>query len=192
MKKGLAILLTLILVLSMLPVTAMGAESMDSGSDRIIFGGHSYQIFNITLSWNDAKDYCEKLGGHLVTITSAREQEFIEELNSDNLSLWIGGYRDNSLNWYWVTGEKWNYTNWDEGEPNNSSNVIANENCVAIWSTKWNDLNDSNMIEQSGFICEWEKVDILAGIKELIEAVQSLLNAVQRVLRILNGIFGRL
>lgn len=42
-----------------------------------------------------------------------------------------------------------------EGEPNDSSNVISNENRVAVWPKKWNDLNDESG-EQSGYICEWE------------------------------------
>ena len=50
------------------------------------------------------------------------------------------------------------YTNWDEGEPNNSSNVISNENCVAVWPDYWNDMNYANTYEQSGFICEWDEI----------------------------------
>ena len=44
------------------------------------------------------------------------------------------------------------------GEPNNSSNMISNENRVVIWnnSGQWNDLNDKNINEQNGFVCEWE------------------------------------
>ena len=43
-------------------------------------------------------------------------------------------------------------------EPNNSSNMISNENRVVIWnnSGQWNDLNDKNIEEQNGFVCEWE------------------------------------
>ena len=48
--------------------------------------------------------------------------------------------------------------NWAPGEPNNSSNMISNENRVVIWnnSGQWNDLNDKNIEEQNGFVCEWE------------------------------------
>lgn len=39
-----------------------------------------------------------------------------------------------------------------------SSNMISNENRVVIWnnSGQWNDLNDKNIEEQNGFVCEWE------------------------------------
>ena len=110
------------------------------------------------MNWSDAKKQCEKLGGHLVTITSQKEQDFVDnKLNSRGTRLWIGAYRANGKSnvWKWVTGEKWKYTNWDDGEPNDSSNVISNENRGSVWPHKWNDLNDSSR-EQSGFICEWE------------------------------------
>lgn len=129
----------------------------DSNQDnRYTFNGNQYKVFNQTMTWNEAKAYCENLGGHLATITTLDEQAFIEELYSDS-RLWIGGYRDNKNEWRWVTGEEWKYTNWDAGEPNNSDNVVSDENCVALWSAYlWNDLNSENTYEQEGFICEWE------------------------------------
>ena len=48
-----------------------------------------------------------------------------------------------------MTGEPWEYQNWGDGEPNNSSNVVADESCVAVWPVKWNDLANSNTYEQS-------------------------------------------
>lgn len=76
--------------------------------------------------------------------------------NGGNHNLWIGGYKNTDGQWCWVTGEPWKYENWGEGEPNNSSNVVADESCVAMWPEKWNDLANSNVYEQSGYICEWE------------------------------------
>lgn len=80
----------------------------------------------------------------------------IESLNTQNSKLWIGGYKNSAGEWCWVTGEPWEYQNWGDGEPNNSSNVVADESCVAVWPVKWNDLANSNTYEQSGYICEWE------------------------------------
>ena len=120
---------------------------------------HSYGIFYDTLTWEQAKAACEAKGGHLVTITSPEEQKLIESLNTQNSKLWIGGYKNSAGQWCWVTGEPWEYQNWGDGEPNNSSNVVADESCVAVWPVKWNDLANSNTYEQSGYICEWEASD---------------------------------
>lgn len=40
---------------------------------------HRYQLFNESrASWTDAKRYCEELGGHLVTINSEEELNYIK------------------------------------------------------------------------------------------------------------------
>lgn len=120
---------------------------------------HKYEIFHDTLTWEEAKAACEAKGGHLATITSQEEQKLIESLNTQNSKLWIGGYKNSAGEWCWVTGEPWEYQNWGDGEPNNSSNVVADESCVAVWPVKWNDLANSNTYEQSGYVCEWETSD---------------------------------
>jgi len=119
-------------------------------------GEHQYQIFYDKLTWEEAKAACEAKGGHLATITSEEEQKKLNLYNGGNHNLWIGGYKNAEGQWCWVTGEPWEYENWGDGEPNNSSNVVADENCVAMWPEKWNDLANSNTYEQSGYICEWE------------------------------------
>lgn len=129
-------------------------NSSDDPTER-----HKYEIFRETLTWEEAKAACEAKGGHLATITSPEEQELIESLNTQNSKLWIGGYKNSAGQWCWVTGEPWEYQNWGDGEPNNSSNVVADESCVAVWPVKWNDLANSNTYEQSGYVCEWEASD---------------------------------
>lgn len=120
-------------------------------------GNHYYLIVKENgITWEEAKALCEAKNGHLATITSQSEQNFIDKINNNKTRLWIGGYRDNDGKWKWVTGEKWKYTNWDTGEPNNSSNVVSNEKCVAVWPQKWNDMANTNTFEQSGYICEWD------------------------------------
>lgn len=123
-------------------------------------GEHQYQIFYDTLTWEEAKAVCEAKGGHLATITSEEEQQKLNLYNAGNHNLWIGGYKNADGQWCWVNGEPWTYENWGDGEPNNSSNVVAGESCVAMWPEKWNDLENSNTYEQSGYICEWEASDV--------------------------------
>ena len=127
---------------------------------------HSYSIIHNTMTWKEAKEACEAMGGHLATITSAEEQKVIENLNTQNDNLWIGGYKNADGQWCWVTGEPWEYENWGDGEPNNSSNVVADENCVAMWPEKWNDLANGNIYEQSGYICEWEATNDEGTVEE--------------------------
>lgn len=123
----------------------------------VIENGRMYKVFDVNVSWFDAYTRCESLGGHLVTITSAEEQAFIENYMS-SISFtnyaWIGAYTD-SVNWKWVTGEEFEYTNWNAGEPNCTDGVeffahLNHSNNIG----KWNDF--SPIVNQLAFICEWE------------------------------------
>ena len=149
-KRFLAMLLVLAMTAVLCP-TAGAVNSSQLLSGTAEYRGHYYKIFTGTYSWDEARDKCNALGGYLAAITSAGEQAFIESLNTGNSKLWIGGYRDEAFNWYWVTGEPWDYTNWGSGEPNNQ----GNETCASVWPQLWNDLTNSSW-EQSGYICEWD------------------------------------
>ena len=113
----------------------------------------AYRIVSGSYTWEEARDACIAMGGHLATITSAGEQAYVQQLNSGDRKLWIGGYRDDSFNWYWVTGETWSYTNWGEGQPDNEGG--RGEKYAAVWPRYWNDLVMAST-EQDGFICEWD------------------------------------
>ena len=123
--------------------------------DAIEFNGHYYKVYEGKFTWTEAKELCEELGGHLVVISSEEEQKFIETINHE--PRWIGACRGDDMIWHWIANEEGGYSNWGEGLPDNSSNVVANENCLAVWPYKWNDLADNNLQEQNGYICEWDE-----------------------------------
>ena len=122
--------------------------------------GHYYQRIDTKMTWTDAKSYCEKLGGHLATITSASEDSFVynnlvKYIIKDFGHIWIGGddIKKEGI-WEWITGEKWNYQNWDENQPDNDQ---GHQDCLAYWynSDKW----DDDWCEYPNgfpFICEWD------------------------------------
>lgn len=123
--------------------------------DAIEFNGNYYKAYDeFEYTWQNAKAYCESQGGHLVTITSAQENEFIMQL-AVKKSYHLGAC-DNETEgeWKWITGEKWNYTNWDQAEPNNQRNqdylhIYGFEDSDAGF---WDDAHGGEL----PFICEWE------------------------------------
>ena len=126
--------------------------------DRGIFNDHTYQRFSDKCSWTEAKEKCEAIGGHLATITSPAEQEFLEQLNEDENVCWIGLHRGEGDAFFWVTGENVSYTYWGSGEPNNSrSEDFPGEDAVAM-GPKWNDCHGNNIANLEGYICEWDQV----------------------------------
>ena len=130
------------------PVPPKAAESSQDSVSR----EHYYQVFHNVLTWQEAERACEAMGGHLAAITSAETQRALESLNSRNECLWIGASRDSSGNWAWVTGEPWEYANWDD---DNSPSAVSNESCAALCPEGWNTLAGDDLYGQSGYICEW-------------------------------------
>lgn len=136
------------------------------------FQGRYYQVFDQGFLWDDVKSFCESWGGHLVTVTSEEEQKFVEELLKDGKKkcYWLGAtdVREEGT-FEWVTGEPWEYTNWDPFEPNNDG---AEDYCeIMTWREyRWNDgerdgdANAANFSKDDhGFICEWESGEIASG-----------------------------
>lgn len=136
----------------------------------------TYAIFNLSgLTWDEASRCCNLLGGHLATITSLEEQQFIEKyvlINGTKNSYWLGASQTD-LGWKWLTGEDFsNYTNWAKGQPDNCERqedrlmIYKETNPVNKYGTYgyWNDLNNSGICknetffgaENIGFICEWD------------------------------------
>ncbi len=67
----------------------------------------------------------------MISIHSAEENKFAIDLaNKENTrggGVRIGAKRNNSLhNFEWISGQKFNYSNWASGEPKNSTNPITN------------------------------------------------------------------
>ena len=123
------------------------------------FGGHHYQVFYESVSWHEAVGKCEEIGGHLCTITSKEESDFVTSfINPDrNMLYWLGASDEQTEGkWQWVTGEKFSFTQWNSGEPNGGSG----ENFLQIttfWNNRWS-WNDATPASRSSnaYICEWD------------------------------------
>lgn len=119
--------------------------------------GSRYELYDDILTWEQAKKKCEELGGHLVTITSEKEQKVIQSLvaNGCRYAYFMGGCRENGSS-KWITGESFSYTNWASGQPDNWQD---RENVYEfIFDGTWNDV--SNNQTNRGFICEYDKEKI--------------------------------
>ena len=171
-KKLLGTFLVVLMVFTSIPLQGfMGlnfkdmisfkAEAASSASTSAVeFNGHYYKVYEIDKLWNDAKTYCESVGGYLATVTSKEENEFLMSIIGDYYCF-LGGTDIESENvWKWVTGETWSYTNWMTGEPNNGDNVNEGQDFLTIYGSngdagtygKW----DDGWNEKHYFVCEWD------------------------------------
>ena len=123
--------------------------------------GHYYSLERLEKTWDAARTAAANSSfagaqGHLVTITSASEQSFVETLVGQLPSkVWLGGFQPTGSTepaggWQWVTGEPFVYTNWRFNEPNNLDNF---ENLLEMFVSegKWNDVGATQDISLPRF-----------------------------------------
>jgi hypothetical protein len=104
--------------------------------------GHQYYLLAPS-SWTAGEAAAIAMGGHLATIGSATENEFLRAsvlgFDGQDRRGWIG-LNDVALEgtFVWTSGEPVTYTNWSPGEPNNSGGA---ENYVEMFGSNgmWND-----------------------------------------------------
>ena len=133
--------------------------------------GHWYQVglgVFAAVNWDEARRAVESLTyngypGHLATITSAAENDFIVQNVLIN-SLWLGGYQERGApdfqepagGWRWVTGEPWSYTNWLPGQPANYPTPVGETDALLFRQAKgWNDAAYAQ-VGIAGFLVEYE------------------------------------
>lgn len=114
-----------------------------TGTVQWTANGHYYGLTTTVSNWNVANVEAAVLGGHLVSIHSQREQDFIIGTYGTDQK-WIG-LSDHARTgvFGWTTGEPLTYTNWGGGNPDN----IGTEHVVEInpqLAGGWNNVTDDH------------------------------------------------
>ncbi len=130
--------------------------------DAVEFDGHYYYLFDTdsVTTWNEAKDYCESLGGYLAAITSQVENDFLYDY------IYHHGYESayfgltdagSEGTWSWCNGEPVSYVHWASGEPNNEGGENYGMFYWKYPDATWNDGDFGSGTQNGGkaFICEW-------------------------------------
>jgi hypothetical protein len=139
---------------------------------------HAYLfVRSFAIRWGDADDAARRLGGHLVTVTSADENGFVFELLNRELDAayspgtwrgpWLGAVRDaessdSRRGWVWTTGEPFAYTAWSVGEPSGGPDSGESRLAYVGQSTSppdsgvWADLVPAPDYGVSGYVVEFE------------------------------------
>lgn len=105
-----------LLSLAAVPTTARNAAPAEIG-EPVEYAGHTYYLLD-NQSWSEAEAEAIALGGHLVAINSAEENDFILETFAED-HIWIGfSDHDDEGAWGWTNGDEVTFANWRGGEPN--------------------------------------------------------------------------
>lgn len=126
---------------------------------------HVYQIFKGVPTWREAKVFCEILDGHLATLTTDEENQFVYRFmrDSGHTTAYFGlidPKKDG--NWQWVTGEPFEFYFWHRGEPNGGRNDKYGMYFYKHKDGGWNDAHfyeDAEVDPGCSYICEWDLDD---------------------------------
>lgn len=123
---------------------------------------HRYRMYKGVPRWVEAEAFCRALGGHMATLTSEEENQFVHSY------MWNGGFttayfgledEERDHTWEWVSGEPVEYTNWDPGEPSYSGRERYGMYFYKHTTGTWNDAHfyeDAEDDPGCSFICEWD------------------------------------
>jgi hypothetical protein len=135
------------------------------------YEGHCYLFNSGSATWQNARAACEahSPGGHLVTITSQGEQDFVWGV-ALMTEAWIGatdGLGDTEPGTgapsTWITSEDiGQYDGWADGEPNNymktcpSGSGECYEHCGFLQASTNGAWNDDVCGAERPYLCEWD------------------------------------
>jgi Ca2+-binding RTX toxin-like protein len=107
------------------------------------YNGKFYLLSNAG-TWTQAQAQAVTLGGNLVTVNDAAENQFLVNSFGGTERLWIGLTDEVTEGTFkWANGEAVTYTNWAPGEPND----LNNEDYVEFRGAgKWNDFPNSLLL----------------------------------------------
>lgn len=123
---------------------------------------HSYFLLTSS-SWTAAEAAAVSLGGHLVTVNDAAENDWLvstfSNFGGQPRALWTG-LTDASHEgvFVWSSGEESSYTHWETGQPDDGGGFYPHEDYVMIWPSPgprspgyWNDARDVNTFPDFSF-----------------------------------------
>ncbi|MBP3650871.1 MAG: C-type lectin domain-containing protein [Clostridia bacterium] len=125
---------------------------------------HCYRMYRGVKYWVEARAFCEALGGHMATLTTPEENQFVHDFMVENgFTTAYFGLMDEERDrtWVWVTGEPVEYTNWDSLEPSYSARERYGMYFYKHIQGTW---NDSHFYEhwddqEWSYFCEWDLDD---------------------------------
>lgn len=142
------------------------------------YDGHYYTLFTDDLSWEQAKEACEKMGGYLVVVNDENENQMLVELCSSTSkgNYWIGAYAEDDGKWKWVNSDKFDYTAWDKNQPSGGNEkyaqLYAEHYADSERIGKWNDAVGTSGaiswfgVKNVGFICEFDPKTVAKAVAE--------------------------
>ncbi|XP_062502762.1 macrophage mannose receptor 1-like [Corticium candelabrum] len=134
------------------PLTSASSMQCQSGWTRR--GLSCYLLVTMPKTWDAAEEDCNNKGGHLASITFAKENCLVLSLRGISRLVsndaWIGlNDKDVENTFVWINGEQSTFTNWDNSvnEPNGNGDCIR-----MVYDGTWRDIACTR---QFPYICKY-------------------------------------
>ncbi|KAG0722105.1 Collectin-12 [Chionoecetes opilio] len=108
---------------------------------------------------------CAQDGARLAVFKSLEEEESVSVAVQTSEPYWIGlTDRQREGVWRWADSDrtKLTYSNWERGEPNNYRRGRRDQDCVALYEGRWNDLQCRDALP---FVCQVPLLHRLPGLR---------------------------
>ena len=136
--------------------------------DAVTLQNKRFKLYPETLSWHEAKQKCQQLGGRLAVIRSREENDLVKNLVGGQIADWEGvwlGATDETKEgrWQWIDGSDLKFKFWSTlGKQPNNGGEAANEHYLLMMSKahlgEWSDQPEIAKVGRVGFVCEWDAV----------------------------------
>jgi hypothetical protein len=116
-----------------------------TGANESAFGNHCYRSVSSLANFNTAESSCVAWGGHLASVSSEQEKNYILAIISD--VIWIGLHFSVD-SFVYTDGSPLIYDNWARNEPR------GGENCVQMTNLTPGEWSDEPCSNELGFVCK--------------------------------------
>lgn len=128
--------------------------------NAVQYNGHYYFVYRFNDdvdTWEEAREFCLKRSGYLASLTSAEEDAFVHSLVQESgCEYAYFGLNDTGYSqWEWSNGEKFEYSNWAQGEPNayGERYGLYDKGMREQWNN--GSIRNGTDLTKTGFVCEW-------------------------------------
>ena len=152
----------------------------------VTYNGHLYELYDNAMEWEDAADFCAMMGGHLITLSDANENETVYNMIKGRQGFcWIGlNCVDEKTDWQWVdetdysSYNKWYNSSYGTNDSGEYYGLMYAINYgTTPYASTWNKCKSSDYFcsyygyRNSFFICEY---DVLLGDADSNGKVESI------------------
>lgn len=129
-------------------------EEASEELEEVPFQNNAYIVLSLdeVTSWEAAGAYCAQQGGHLATIDSQAENDYVSSLLTEaGVGTAFLGLSKEDGEWIWYNGLPLAYSNWASGQPSSKSYAMMDNTQGGQWVAGTFPSTGSAV-----FVCEWD------------------------------------